>query len=295
MSCPAPGDCVAAGEKVITPNLDGNPYDVLFVATETDGTWNAGQLLAGCAVDFTNAATYTEVSSISCGAVGNCSLVGYYHAPSNTTLYAIVANETDGVWGAAKVIPGTVLSSAYSQTAWATSISCSGVGDCSAGGYYLYGSDGLAEPFVVTETNGTWGNAEVPGLGAFSVGPNTWMEVTGIVRVAGQLRCHRTVHGRHGSPYEFVVNEKNGAWETPRRCPAWASQPGLRTAGHQHPCGGSNLGGSAAIYVTCDPDDLVRRSRGLHRGGAYLTSVSPPGEAWFTADETDGSGARRPS
>src|SRR5437588_188203 len=68
----------------------------------------------------------------------------------------LLASASSG--GAVRVSGSTTLYVPYGNV---KSISCAAAGDCAAGGYYTdrnrrY-SDGRA--FVVTETNGTWGNA----------------------------------------------------------------------------------------------------------------------------------------
>jgi len=49
-------------------------------------------------------------------------------------------------------------------------LSCSSAGNCGGAGYYLLPKGG-SEVFVVTEANGTWGNAaEVPGMASLNTG-----------------------------------------------------------------------------------------------------------------------------
>ena len=49
-------------------------------------------------------------------------------------------------------------------------VSCAAVGECAAGGYYTDGSK-HAQAFVVSETNGSWGDAiEVPGTATLNSG-----------------------------------------------------------------------------------------------------------------------------
>jgi hypothetical protein len=52
-----------------------------------------------------NTAGDAEISSLSCGAAGNCSAGGYYSAGSDGTSYAFVVSEQHGTWGSAHTFP----------------------------------------------------------------------------------------------------------------------------------------------------------------------------------------------
>jgi hypothetical protein len=74
-----------------------------------------------------------------------------------------VVNQVSGVWGAMEEVPGfgTLTASGYGSP---TSVSCAVAGDCSAGGFYVTGGSDNGGAWVMTETKGTWGDAEeVPG------------------------------------------------------------------------------------------------------------------------------------
>jgi len=74
-----------------------------------------------------------------------------------------------GTWGTAKEVPGTARLN-IGQNAAVLSVSCATPGNCSAGGYYTDGAD-HQQAFVVTQANGTWGNAkEVPGTAHLNTG-----------------------------------------------------------------------------------------------------------------------------
>jgi len=138
VSCGATGSCGAiSGDQV---------------ATSMGGSWgSAGHLALG---DGLSASGEVSYESISCPGAGDCAVGGRYGAAHAND--AVVADERRGSWG-----PVTVLGGLASQGGPAAieSVSCSGPGDCAAGGGYVTHGKGLA--FVATETAGTWGSPSV--------------------------------------------------------------------------------------------------------------------------------------
>jgi len=80
-----------------------------------------------------------------------------------------VVSQAGGSWGTAKEVPGTA---ALNKGTFAeiSSVSCAAAGDCSAAGYYT-DSSGHYQPFVASQSGGTWGEAEkVPGAATLNKG-----------------------------------------------------------------------------------------------------------------------------
>jgi hypothetical protein len=156
VSCATPGNCTAVGSYT---DADGNLLP--FVADEKNGTWgNAHGLDA--ATRATN--MKAEILSVSCATPGNCAAVGYSGAPGLPV--AFVASETNGTWGPELVIPGL-----GGHTSEAGSVSCPAAGGCAADGFSFNG--GIVEPFIVEQTNGTWGLANsVAGIPELNLGKN---------------------------------------------------------------------------------------------------------------------------
>lgn len=98
----------------------------------------------------------TGLQTISCASAGNCVAVGGY-AVSGSRL-PMVANETAGGWGEASelTLPGNADTS--SQVAGLDGLTCTSAGNCVAAGFY-WDSNGFNEPMVVTESDGSWGQA----------------------------------------------------------------------------------------------------------------------------------------
>jgi len=66
--------------------------------------WRTAEPIPGLAA--LNLGGSAGFNSISCATAGNCSAGGFY-AAKNTHTQAFVVNETNGVWGTAKEVPGT--------------------------------------------------------------------------------------------------------------------------------------------------------------------------------------------
>ncbi|MGH3403533.1 MAG: hypothetical protein ACRDRJ_13700 [Streptosporangiaceae bacterium] len=108
------------------------------------------------------------INSLSCWSGGNCAGGG------NSTTGPVVIAEKNGRWGKPENVPGIKRvkgdNPLFGGPTVAT-VTCSSAGDCDAEGSYVVGD--AAAPFVVTEKNGTWGNAEeVPGTAALNVKKN---------------------------------------------------------------------------------------------------------------------------
>jgi hypothetical protein len=154
--------------------------------------------------------------SLACPAAGDCVAVGN-EASYNGAGWAIVANETNGVWGSPEAVslpadagsPDSSVSGLYS-------VSCSSVGNCAAVGYYSDLAD-RPEPMTVLETNGVWGSATDVTLPPDNT-PNTF---AGLVSVSCPSDHTCTAVGNyaadHGSSYPeegFALTEVNGTWNS---------------------------------------------------------------------------------
>jgi hypothetical protein len=194
ISCPAAGDCVAAGGY-------GQYERHAFVVSETNGTWGTEFEVPGTDTATTG---YATVGSISCASIGDCVLGGSYFvfAAGDGTLEPFVATETDGSWGNAIEVPGTAtVTELDGDGAGVFPVSCAAAGECAAGGAYNDEDGEVA--FVADETNGNWGNAiEVPGTGTSQTGG--WVD---------SISCPAPGDCVAGGP-GFVASQTNGRWGT---------------------------------------------------------------------------------
>lgn len=214
ISCSASGECAAGGFY----NSAKAGYQPL-VAGETDGSWGNAIEVPGMAK--LNRRHGARVTSISCGAPGECAAGGYYFDyPHWTYEGPFLVSETNGKWGNAIEVPGTAQLDTVGD-ARVTAISCSASGECAAGGYY----DNFGKPFVVDERNGSWGTAiEVPGMAKLN--PDGYALLNSI-SCAAPGEC---VAGGSYSPvgsesiHAWVENETNGSWGAAIEVPGMATR-----------------------------------------------------------------------
>ena len=123
------------------------------------GTWGKAIEVPGSAA--LNRYGEAHITSVSCGAAGNCTAGGNYLDGSDM-VQAFVASQAHGTWRKAIEVPGTAALNT-GGLASIDSVSCASAGNCTAGGDYLDRSL-HKQAFVDSEVNGTWGTAiEVHG------------------------------------------------------------------------------------------------------------------------------------
>lgn len=241
VSCGAAGDCAAGGFY-----KDASSHAQAFVVSERRGSWGKAVEVPGTAA--LNSGGSALVESVSCAVAGSCVAGGYYKdGPGNRQ--AFLVSEKNGSWNTAVEVPGTAtLNSGGNATV--DSVSCVSARSCAAGGYYSDGSNFQA--FLVSETNGTWGDAvEVPGLAALHSGSASINSVSCFAAgacVAGGYYSDGT-----GNQQAFVVSEKNGTWSDAVEVPGTAAL---------------NTGGSAAV------DEVSCVAGGACSAGGYYTDGS---------------------
>jgi hypothetical protein len=176
ISCTSPGNCTAAGS--------GGNSTGTFVVTEQDGTWGQPEPLPG--ISPGTSTTTAEITGLFCSAPGRCVVVGFYGSTGDACggeynfcyegnysgTIPFIANQANGTWQAAREVPG-VKALNRAGIAVISSLSCSSLGGCAAGGFttgvgngYATGVDNVPlKAFVVSEKGGTWSQAvRVPGL-----------------------------------------------------------------------------------------------------------------------------------
>jgi hypothetical protein len=132
----------------------------------------------------------------------------------------VTAERRAGGWANAQAIRGigTLNTAGY---AGINVMSCVSRGNCTAAGFYANGAGD--QVFVVSERNGTWGNAApVPGLGALNTGGDA--DVT-------SLSCAALGYCALGGDYitgplqyhAYVASERHGRWSNAIQVPGTAS------------------------------------------------------------------------
>jgi len=223
-----------------------------------------------------NAGGGARVTSVSCGAAGDCSAGGTYR-DSAGLFQAFVVTQANGIWGKAAKVPGTASLNAGGRAA-VNSVSCASAGNCTAGGNYDdIGS--FTQAFVVTQTNGIWGKAkEVPGMAALNVGGDAAVNSVSCGS-AGNCTAGGHYQGGPSGNQAFVVTQVNGIWGKAEEVPGIAAL---------------NVGGDAAVSsVSC------ATAGNCSAGGFYLTAIGGSGNlqafvvtrvngTWGTAQEVPG-------
>jgi hypothetical protein len=272
LSCGSAGNCAAGG---IYSN--SHEQELAFVVSETDGTWgNAIEVPGIAALDLGG---YAAVASVSCRSAGNCAAGGYYSPGHGARdVQAFVVSESNGTWGKAIEVPGTAALNAgdYAQI---LTVSCGSAGNCAANGTYSDAA-GIRQPFVVTETSGTWGTAiQVPGLATLDQGP-----ASGSV---GSLSCASAVSCTAGGTYStsaggvdgFVVSETDGTWHTAFKVPGLAALANGGSAGIASvscpSAGNCTIGGSYGPNDSSDQQPFVASET----NGTWHTPIQLPGAA----------------
>jgi hypothetical protein len=215
VSCASPGNCVAGGSYSVHPFREQ-----AFLVSQTNGTWSNAVAIPGLAT--LNTGHNAGVASISCPSPGNCTADGTYSSGGHNS-QAFVVSEVNGTWGQVAQVPGlaTLATGGYASIG---AMSCMSPGNCTAMGNYN-DTASFQYPFVVSEVNGTWGDAQqIPGMTALNpqgAGAGYSLSCTspGDCVAAGSEGVDNGFDvGGGGQP--FVATQTNGTWGDASLVPA---------------------------------------------------------------------------
>jgi hypothetical protein len=208
LSCPSAGSCAAGGQYSLPGNQNGQPYEA-FVVSQRNGRWGKAERVPGLAALDTG--RESEINSVSCASAASCTAAGYYTDRASSSS-AFVVSQRNGTWGKAEEVPGTAALSKQGGFAAVDSVSCPSPGNCTAVGHYAIGVNGF-RPFVVSEKNGTWGQAgQVPGLAALDTGKGSALGQVSCFSPGNCTAGGNYTPGRSGKSQAFVVTQHNGVW-----------------------------------------------------------------------------------
>lgn len=195
IACSAVGTCAVLG----TYSAVAGSEDFLY--SEVAGKWTTPVEVAA-SLNSGNA----NVGQVSCGAPGYCALGGTYAATGD---FPFVQSQFNGHWLPAAETAASLNTKSDGGT---QAVSCWGTGDCAAEGYYKDSSG--TGVFVVTSTNGKWGQAQ-----AVAANLNTYFDAQPDgVSCSGPGDC--TAVGQYSITSLndlrglFGVTETNGKWGT---------------------------------------------------------------------------------
>ena len=159
LSCASAGACTAVGFRGAVP-IRFRP----LVVSEKNGVWGSVGTVGGSSA-LPGGVQGVRLGTVSCSSAGNCGAGGAYDQPAGFNLreQGLVVTERGGAWGKAMAVPDLAALNA-GHDASVGLMSCRSAGSCTAAGRYTAGGD-RAQVFVVSEKDGTWGQAEpIPGL-----------------------------------------------------------------------------------------------------------------------------------
>jgi hypothetical protein len=150
-SCAGSGACTVGG---YTTSPNGWTDQRAFVLGQIAGTWRAPLALPSASL-AKGTFTPRSITSMSCRALGDCTVVGYgsYGAGSPT---AFTEQEVANAWHLPQVVPALAALDA-NQPSSLEAVACVTPTSCEAGGYY--GIAPMEHAFVVNEIAGQWGSA----------------------------------------------------------------------------------------------------------------------------------------
>jgi hypothetical protein len=139
VACLAAGECGAGGFYRDATGLEG------FLGSEVGGTWDGSLELPGSGGD-------AQIDAEACPAFARC-VVGGYIGDTSGNRQPFVDEQSAGTWPTAAPVPGNLNKGSLGEV---TSISCTSLGSCVAGGFYTDAKSGR-QGFVVTQAEGDWG------------------------------------------------------------------------------------------------------------------------------------------
>ena len=284
LACPAVGACSAGG-------YIATAAPVAFTLDEAGGHWGSLDQLAPVAGANGGG---TSVTAVACAQAGSCVAIGQGGTPGETGGPVFVDVETAGTWGPESPV-GTLVGDSGTPTA-GVAAACVTDGPCTVAGEYssntlLDGNGGnMNEPFVDTETGGTWASpvaltgwpalnlATLPIFGGPDVSPwptSLSCPAAGACVVVGAYGTNARPGLDGFSP--FVDIESNGTWGTPTTIPPVDAR---NTSSY-----GTAEAVSCASATTCDVAGLYSSQHVYHsfiipetagRWGALTSIPWPP-------------------
>ncbi len=201
ISCGSGGNCAAGGYF-----LDASLHYRAFVVNQINGVWKSAIAVPGI-LSLSNAGN-AQVTALSCRARSSCSAGGYINGGSNHQ-QPFVVTELNGSWGLPVVVVNDASFNAGGK-AQITALSCTSVGNCTAGGFYRDKSTNQ-QPFLMSQVGGNW-NApfDVPGVAALNAANASVTAVS--CDAAGGCAVGGFFTGAFGRQQPFLISESAATW-----------------------------------------------------------------------------------
>ena len=238
LTCYGVGDCLAAGAD----STDPYPATQQAVATETNGVWGKANLISS----LTKLALgkQDQIEAVSCASPGNCTAGGWYFpafGEGGSWSLPFLVTERKGTWGQAQDPPDLAKLNVGADGA-VTSVTCTGAGDCVAGGFYAATSQRNGKAvvygaFVIDQRNGIWGKP-------ITLTSSTYLEASEVSSVACTSPGNCVAAGF--TDRAFTARETNYAWHSPTFIGAMSTITLLSCA-----AGGDCVAAGSAVQSSC--------------------------------------------
>ena len=240
-----------AGAAAVTPAAAS--------AAAQSGTWGTAAEIPGS--NRLNHGGQATIGTVSCASATNCGAGGSYTSGFSSTapiVQAFVVNKTANIWRMAQEVPGTATLNTGGN-AKINSVSCPAPGDCSAGGYYTDAASGHQQALVVTESAGTWGNAEeVPGSAALNAGGPGAVILSVSCAAPGDCSAGGYYSDASGHEQALVVTQTNGTWGSAKEIPGTgALNAGGAARVNSISCGAAGDCSAAGQYASKTVDGIA--------------------------------------
>ena len=263
VACLAAGECGAAGFYRDASGLEG------FLGSEVSSTWDGS-------VELPGSGGGAQLDTEACPSFGRC-IVGGYFTDGGGNRQPFVDQQL-GSWPTAKPLPGNLNKGSLGEV---TSLSCTSLGTCVAGGFYTDAKGGR-QAFVDTEAFGDWGPM-LELAGSLNKGSNAQVNhvscgvsatsVSVIACAAVGVYAPSNGHGQ-----AFTATLANGKWGGAAAVPgvtaldkggfALLSSVSCPTAGN------CSAGGSYAASASSTQPFVV-----TEKNGKWGTAIAVPGSA----------------
>jgi hypothetical protein len=269
VSCASAGNCTAGGLY-----SDASTAGQAFVASQVNGTWRKAVVFPG--IIAANTGFIAAIAAVSCASAGDCSAAGYYTDNLSQT-HLFVVSQVRGRWR--KPVPVPDIAALNSgPTPGITSVSCGSAGNCAAGGWYI-DHQGLGQPFVVSQVNGTWHQAiEVRGPAARN--SRGYAEVTS-VSCASAGNCSAggfsNTGGTASTAAAFMVSQVKGTWRAAVRVHGTAALNSGEPEISSVSCATAGNCVAGGFYVDSQSNErlfVVRQVGGTWRGAFELPGLA---------------------
>jgi hypothetical protein len=265
LACGTPHGCAVAG--LYTTGPSDNVTEHALVANEKNGIWgNAIQVPGLSALKATHG---SQASSVSCTA-GSCAVTGFY-LDAHFGSHAFVADQKNGSWGNARVVPGVGVNSD------GTGISCAGAG-CAVTGDFA-DSRGNGQVYVAVEAGGVWRKAiAIPGSTALNNGGEANAVAVSCASADGCVAVGSLVHVAAGksTTATYAAEEIGGTWHAARLISAPIAKPGVQAFPSAVSC---VLGSCAVGGISTDAQGHSQAFTVNEAGGTWGNATPVPGLA----------------